>query len=218
MTRTAGLKENFAPIKKISDNTYVVSCDYKEGKNGHATWMWHKFTEKPTIYQIQDTILEYYNSEVDKTILNGFTWNDMSVWLSSENQFNYKAAYDLAVQTQGASLPVTLKFGSTKDPIYYTFTNLEEFSQFYLAAMNFINDTLANGWVNKDSVDWSIYENIQELESVVYSNYCDTMANEVTNRTNSYLDKPDDSSRDMISNLVIYFFKMLKYKLNKFIK
>ena len=40
----------------------------------------------------------------------------MPVWLSSENQFNYKAAYDLAVQTGGATLPVTFKFGTDEVP------------------------------------------------------------------------------------------------------
>jgi hypothetical protein len=40
----------------------------------------------------------------------------MPVWLSTENQFNYKAAFDLATQTGGKSLPVTFKFGSTNNP------------------------------------------------------------------------------------------------------
>ena len=30
----------------------------------------------------------------------------MNIWLSSENQFNYKVAYDLALQTNGANLPI----------------------------------------------------------------------------------------------------------------
>ena len=41
------------------------------------------------------------NDERDEKIVSGFVWRDMQVWLSSENQFNYKAAYDLAVQTKG---------------------------------------------------------------------------------------------------------------------
>ena len=158
MVRTAGLKENFAPIKEIFDNVYVISWDYKENPNGYASWMFHRFDHKPTLYEIKETILGAYNSEVDDKILNNFSWNGMPVWLSSENQFNYKAAYDLAVQTQGESLPVTFKFGSTEEPVYYTFTNLEELSQFYMAAINFINTTLSDGWVKKDSIDWSVYE------------------------------------------------------------
>jgi hypothetical protein len=70
----------------------------------------------------------------------------MLVWLSSENQFNYKAAYDLAVQTGGASLPVKFKFGTTEDPVYYTFTNINDLSDFYMSAMRYINQTLDQGW------------------------------------------------------------------------
>ena len=38
-------------------------------------------------------------------------WNNKRIWLSSENQFNYKVAYDLALQTNGANLPIIFKFG-----------------------------------------------------------------------------------------------------------
>jgi hypothetical protein len=59
----------------------------------------------------------------------------MPVWLSSENQFNYKAAYDLAVQTGGATLPVTFKFGTDEVPQYREFVTLEELTDFYTKAM-----------------------------------------------------------------------------------
>lgn len=81
----------------------------------------------------------------------------MQVWLSTENQFNYKAAYDLAVQSQGMSLPITFKFGTTTEPVYYTFENLEMFTDFYSKAMFYINTKLAEGWKLKDSIDWSVY-------------------------------------------------------------
>jgi len=82
----------------------------------------------------------------------------MPVWLSTENQFNYKAAYDLAVMSQGQSLPVTFKFGATESPVYYTFETLDDISDFYISAMAYINTTLAEGWKLKDGIDWSVYE------------------------------------------------------------
>ena len=82
----------------------------------------------------------------------------MEVWLSSENQFNYKAAYDLAVMSQGNSLPSTFKFGTTENPVYYTFSTLDDISDFYLSAMAYINRCLTEGWKQKDSIDWSVYE------------------------------------------------------------
>ena len=103
-------------------------------------------------------VLDAMNKEVDQKILSGFVWKEMSVWLSTENQFNYKAAYDLAVMSQGKSLPVTFKFGSTDNPVYYTFETLDDISDFYISAMTYINTCLAEGWKLKDSIDWSVYE------------------------------------------------------------
>ena len=49
----------------------------------------------------------------------------MTVWLTMEDQFNYKAAYDIAVQSNGKLLP-TFKFGTTENPIYHKFEDLED--------------------------------------------------------------------------------------------
>ena len=114
---------------------------------------------KLRLFDIKNAILDAINKDVDDKILSGFVWKDMPVWLSTENQFNYKAAYDLAVMSQGKSLPVLFKFGTTEDPIYYTFEIIEDISDFYLSAMAYISKTLEDGWVIKDSIDWSEYEN-----------------------------------------------------------
>lgn len=113
---------------------------------------------KPKINNIKQALLDGINQMIDDKILSGFVWKDMPVWLSTENQFNYKAAYDLAVMSQGKSLPVLFKFGTTENPIYYTFETLEDISDFYLSAMAYISKTLEDGWVMKDSIDWSEYE------------------------------------------------------------
>ena len=113
---------------------------------------------KPKINNIKQALLDGINQMTDDKILSGFVWKDMPVWLSTENQFNYKAAYDLAVMSQGKSLPVLFKFGTTENPIYYTFETIEDISDFYLSAMAYISKTLEDGWVMKDSIDWSEYE------------------------------------------------------------
>ena len=118
----------------------------------------HWFTHKPSLEEIKEVVTAGYNALVDQRILSGFVWKDMPVWLSTENQFNYKAAYDLAVQTQGMNLPIVFKFGTTEQPIYYTFTTIEELSEFYLAAMQYINQILREGWEIKDNINWEIYE------------------------------------------------------------
>lgn len=188
MVRTTGLKTEYAPIKKINENVYKVSWGYEDMKdpiyeeltpeqqaaeeNGefvertiigykdtdYCTYMYEYMYFKPTVEYLKSFIFDWYNKQIDEKILSGFVWNNMSVWLSTENQFNYKAAYDLAIQTQGQSLPVTFKFGTTTEPVYYTFNNIEEFTQFYVTAMTYINNTLAEGWAKKDAIDWTAYE------------------------------------------------------------
>lgn len=113
---------------------------------------------RPRLSDIKSAVLSAINADVDEKILSGFTWKGMSVWLSTENQFNYKAAYDLAVMSQGQSLPTVFKFGTTDNPVYYSFETLEDISDFYISAMAYINTCLAEGWKKKDSIDWSVYE------------------------------------------------------------
>lgn len=128
----------------------------QQGVDYCEEWLNHK----PTLEEVKDIVLTGMNAGIDRKILSGFEWNGMAVWLSSENQFNYKAAFDLAAQTGGQNLPVTFKFGTTQSPVYHTFTTVEELTDFYTQAMAYINGVLAEGWAKKDAVDWSGYDAI----------------------------------------------------------
>lgn len=163
MIKTYGNIEQYKPISMIGDNLYLICWGVQNKYTNkelvtNATWMEEMVRFKPSLTYIQNLILGWHNKQIDEKILSGFKWNDMPVWLSSENQFNYKAAYDLAVQTNGANLPVTFKFGTTDEPVYHTFTTVEELNDFYLSAMRYINDALAAGWKKKDTIDWSEYK------------------------------------------------------------
>lgn len=162
MIRTSGKIENYKPISVIGNNLYLICWDLKEYKRKDegevGTWMEEMVRFKPSLDYIKNLILAWHNEQIDEKILSGFVWRDMQVWLSSENQFNYKAAYDLAVQTGGANLPITFKFGTTNEPVYYTFTSVDELNDFYISAMRYINDTLAAGWAEKDAIDWEQYK------------------------------------------------------------
>lgn len=129
----------------------------QDGDNGYA-YCEEILNQKPTLTEVKDIILDWVNSETDNTILCGYVWHDMPVWLSTENQFNYKAAYDLAIQTNGESLPVTFKFGTTEEPVYYEFSTKDELNDFYSGAMSFINNTLYDGWQRKDSMSFDEYK------------------------------------------------------------
>lgn len=117
-----------------------------------------EFLHKPTLDEIKDTVTAWVNTKIDEKIRSGFVWNGYAVWLSSENQFNYKAAYDLAVQSGGANLPVVFKFGDSQNPLYHKFETLTELSDFYTQAMSYISNILASGWAKKDAIDWSAWQ------------------------------------------------------------
>lgn len=123
------------------------------------TFMAEEFNHKPILQEIKDTILAWYNTRIEEKILSEFTWRDVPIWLSMENQFNYKAAYDIAAQSGGEILP-TFKFGTTESPVYYKFESLEDLRDFYISAMSYVTDTLVKGWQEKDKIDWAVYEDL----------------------------------------------------------
>lgn len=114
---------------------------------------------EPTPERIKHEVIEWHNQQIDQRILSGFRFEGKVVWLCRENQFNYKVAYDLAVQTKGASLPVTFKFGTSEEPVYRTFETLPDLQAFYMASVQYVQSVLSEGWQTKDQIDWSVYEN-----------------------------------------------------------
>ena len=168
MIRITNRKEMYHPIIDLGDKVKVAfdyEVFYDEDEVGNkvpsnvGTWTEAIIKPKPSLEQIKTFILDAINKRTDEKILSGFVWNDNQVWLSSENQFNYKAVYDVAVQTNGANLPLIFKFGDSENPIYYKFEELEDLQDFYLKALEHINEQLVIGWKKKDSIDWSVYEN-----------------------------------------------------------
>ena len=167
MLRITHLKEKYVPLSQLASGRWKIHFGftpyYEDGNKVETqlgTWTEALVPFKPSLEQLKKLVLDAINKEVDEKILSGFVWKDMPVWLSTENQFNYKAAYDLAVMSQGQSLPVTFKFGTTESPVYYTFETLDDISDFYISAMAYINSTLAEGWKLKDGIDWSVYEEV----------------------------------------------------------
>jgi hypothetical protein len=140
-------------------NKWRVRWDVKEDESG-ASWPEHDFDHKPSIEEVKAVILGWYNAEIDRKILSGFKWNDLPVWLSSENQFNFKVAHDLTLQLQGSNLPMTMKLGEFSDgsPAYFDFISIEVFAGFYMSSIGYIQQTLAVGWAIKDSINWEDYE------------------------------------------------------------
>ena len=171
MIRTNGLKTKYNPLEVVSevDNIYIVRWDYTEVKEydpqtessidtDMAVWAEEILYHKPTEAELRKLFTKYYNDITDNKILSGFVWNEMPVWLSEENQRNYKAAYDIAVQKNGATLPVEFKFGTEDTPMYQIFHTVEELEKFYLPAVSYVQQCLAEGWRKKDAIDYSLYK------------------------------------------------------------
>lgn len=158
MRASGTIRTNYLECIDSRRNIWKIRWDFKKEEDGSFSFEEKTLNYKPSLEKMQDLIYDWYNKQTDKAILEGFTWKDMSIWLSSENQFNYKAAFDLAIQTQGASLPIKFKFGTTKNPIYYTFEDINDLTDFYMSAMTYINNTLDQGWQQKDNIDWNKYK------------------------------------------------------------
>ena len=129
----------------------VLIFGYGE-ENGQGFDFRHIFQTVPTKEEVLAVIVSHVNEQTDQRILSGYTWKGKNVWLSSENQFNFKAAYDVAVQTGGATLPVKFKLGedASGTPVYHVFETMEEFTDFYTNALAFIIGVLNDGWEEKD--------------------------------------------------------------------
>ena len=159
----SGNVSDFQPVVEDASRV-VISYGLTELGDGKAEWyevvFYKKQTSKPTIEQVKKAVLDDINKQTDEKILTGFVWNDMPVYLSDENQRNFSEAQRIAMIMPDAILPVTFKLGEQADetPIYYEFTTSEELTGFYLQAVAFINQTLAEGWQRKDGIDWAPYE------------------------------------------------------------
>jgi len=176
MNKVNGKKKSFAPIRE--DGSRITIC-YGLRKLSGNLYEWlevylpKKQTSTLSVQTVKDAIIDDINARTDEKIISGFVWapkaggDAIPVWLSTENQFNFKSAYDLAVQKQGATLPVTFKMGEHADgtPVYHTFETMEDADDFYLQAVGYINQCLAEGWAEKDGIDWAPYEDYFKTES-----------------------------------------------------
>ncbi|MCD7977744.1 MAG: hypothetical protein LUG51_11515 [Tannerellaceae bacterium] len=147
------------PVK----NRWAVRWDVQpetdeNGEKIGVTYEEEVFNHRPTEPEIKEKVNAWINASVDEKIFSGFVWEGYPVWLSQENQFNYKAAYDLAVQTSGATLPVKFKLGTDEEPKYHLFETVEELSDFYIKLVAHIQNTLGEGWEKKENFDYSLYQ------------------------------------------------------------
>ena len=158
MKRVQGSAET-KPIECVSKvrNKWRVRWDFCKEENG-CSYMEEEFIGRPSVETVRKTIEDYYNDKVDMDILSGFVWNGYNVWLSQENQFNYKATFDLASMTGSSNLPAVFKFSKEGKDAYHTFGTLDELLGFYTQMLSYIQQCVEEGWKKKDSVDYKSFE------------------------------------------------------------
>lgn len=138
------------PVK----DKWRIRWDVQVRDDGSASYMEEEFTHKPSAEEIRAVIVTWINSETDRKILSGFVWDDISVWLSTENQLNYAS-----IERMGAEYPLTLKLGEDGSgrPLYHTFHDVEEFSEFSNAASLWVMRCVQEGWGKKDGINLTGY-------------------------------------------------------------
>lgn len=161
MIKVYGSPKRQDGLYKIGRNKWELIYGFgKDNESDETGWNYRqRFNYSPAIDEIRTIIESQINADTEAKILSNFVWNGKSVYLSQENQMNFKAAYDLAVQTNGATLPIKFKLGEDENgPTYHTFTRIEPFSDFILKVFTFINKTLNEGWKEKDSINYAAFD------------------------------------------------------------
>lgn len=159
-----GTTERFDRIVKIGKK-YLLIFGYYVDEAGNGYEMRKYYDELPDRAELKADIDALINASTDRRILTGFKWGGKPVYLSTENQANFKNAYDLARDTAGATLPVKFKLGEDAEgaPVYHTFTKFEVLQDFILKACDFVNTVLIEGWAEKDAVEYdALLGDVQE--------------------------------------------------------
>lgn len=131
-------------------------------------------TPKPDIEKVRQTIEDHINAKVDANILCGYPWTvlhgpdagkDVKVWLSEENQNNFKAKHDAAlIYPDKVKFPMTYKISEVNHKaVYEVFQSIEELATFYLGGLAYIESCYNAGWSEKDAVDYdALFEEDEE--------------------------------------------------------
>lgn len=124
---------------------------YGHGTDELGGFRWRKdYDHRPTMAEVKTDIEELINEQVQERIRTGMEYETMPVWLSEENQLNFRSV---------PRVPVRFKLGEYSDgkPAYRVFETREELADFNEAIANHIAQCLNAGWDEKDAVDYSAY-------------------------------------------------------------
>ena len=155
--RQAEGSRDAAPIECLNPRkgTWRVRLDITETESG-AEWMEHDFDHRPTAEELRTLYCDWVDESVRQQIEGGMTYEGSTVWLSQENQMNYMAACLANMRITGL-LNVTVRLGTSENPVYKTFRSFLSLLDFYRQVQQHIADCLAAGWAKKDAFDVEPY-------------------------------------------------------------
>ena len=83
-------------ITPLTGKQRVIATAAITADDGEEITATQAFDHKPVKEELTKLITDEINARTNRKIIEGLTWNGIPVWLSTENQLNFKAAYDLA--------------------------------------------------------------------------------------------------------------------------
>ena len=175
MSKVFGLTERYSLID-TSGNKTLVNYGIEPVDEINSTWHEVAFSknhgELPNINDVKEAIIADIDADTDAKILSGYQYQIkhgvdegkvVDVWLSRENQENFKAKHDAAKEYPAlVKFPMKYKISEdeNKKALYEEFQNLEELAEFYLGGVAYIESCLNEGWETKDNFDWKPYEEL----------------------------------------------------------
>lgn len=180
MNKVSGILSDFHYISE-DENRVIIGYGLTQVTEEMYEWYevyFYKIQMPPiSLNTIKKAITNDINEWTKYYITNGFPYTikhgaqqgtEVSVWLSEENQENFHAIHQSA---EGITFPVHYKVGENIVreeqegimieeiiPIYEDFANGEEMHQICIITTNHVLQCLNNGWSQKDSIDWTPYE------------------------------------------------------------
>ena len=144
-------------LQEVGRNRWDLFYGFGKDEDNEMGYNWRtSFDHQPTIEEVKETITNQISANTQKAIIEGYKWNGHLVWLSSENQANYTRDYIMAKNGDLGTMP-TVKLGSDDAPVYYTFEDIEELTEFVMGMQQHIQNCLNASWTERKEIDWIVF-------------------------------------------------------------
>lgn len=157
MEKIYGTKQRQDCLVRTGRSKWILFFGFwKDDEKSESGWEYrHTFNRKPTLSEVKEIVVSAINKTTEEKIINGFVWNKKQIYLSTENHLNFSAIE----RSENIPYPLTLKINEQEDgtPIYHTFENADDFIAFSQSVCAYVIKTVQDGWREKDSVDWTMF-------------------------------------------------------------